>query len=164
MVDIVFLSFYGADYCCFLFAAASPTWYAASSVARSCQTARSWKSRESDLRVSSVGTRRCSFAMSSRTLSIGRWRWLFVHHIHALVRGSSKSNAVDFRCISRAQEWQHSAGLGVVKPSPPHAAPMHSGAHDGGVGNERRRILGPQLLEVVSERPSEELHSVLDAA
>jgi hypothetical protein len=32
------------------------------------------------------------------------------------------------------------------------------------VGEERSRVLGPDLLEVVAERPAEKLHAVLDAA
>jgi hypothetical protein len=112
MVGIAFLSFYGADYCWSLFAAIIPAWYAASSAARSCQTARSWKSRESDFCVSSVGTLRCSSAMSSRTLSVGCWCWLFMHHIHALVCAHIKSNKADFRRILSGEEPQHYADLG----------------------------------------------------
>src|ERR1035441_5073832 len=52
------------------FPASNPALYAASSARRICQTERSWKSRESLRRVSSVSMKRCSLAMAVNSWSV----------------------------------------------------------------------------------------------
>jgi hypothetical protein len=51
-------------------------------------------------------------------------------------------------------------GLALQRPMRQSPIPALRG---GSACNQRRRVLGPQLLEVVAERASEELHAVLDS-